>query len=66
MLALSEDILVMAQNINSMGDKILLMSDDIDEISQNILKTQEIQGENLKVTQANILQAQKNFNTALR
>jgi len=65
MLALSNDILEMADKIGEMADRILIMSDDIGEMSERILQTKKIQSDNLAMTQENILQAQKNFNKIL-
>jgi len=65
MLQLSNDIGTMADRIGEMADKILVMADNIGTMSDRILETQRIQNENVDLTQANILQAQKNFNTLL-
>ena len=65
MLQLSQDILEMADKIGEMADRILLMADEIGDMSERILETQRIQGENVALTQKNILAAQKNFNAIL-
>jgi len=65
MLKLSDDILEMADKIGEMADRILVIADDIGDMADRILVTQEIQSENLALTQSNILEAQKNFNTIL-
>jgi methyl-accepting chemotaxis protein len=65
MLQLSQDIGDMADRILEMADKILDMADKIGDMSDRILETQKIQGVNVALTQKNILEAQKNFNTIL-
>ncbi|SFV75833.1 hypothetical protein MNB_SM-3-302 [hydrothermal vent metagenome] len=65
MLQLSQDILEMADKIGTMADRILVMADKIGDMSERILETQRIQNANIALTQANILQAQKNFQTIL-
>jgi len=65
MLQLSDDILTMADKIGEMADRILVMADDIGDMADRIVETQKIQSENVKLTQANILEAQKNFNDIL-
>jgi len=65
MLQLSQDILDMADEIARMADKILVMADDIGDMSKRIVKTQQIQSENLASTRTNILKAQSNFNSIL-
>jgi hypothetical protein len=65
MLALSDDILEMADKIGEMADRILVMADDIGDMADRIIETQEIQNENIALTQSNILEAQKNFNQIL-
>ncbi len=65
MLKLSDDILKMADKIGDMADRILVISDDIGDMGDRIVDTQYIQSNNVALTQSNILQAQKNFNTIL-
>jgi hypothetical protein len=65
MLQLSTDIGTMADRIGEMADRILLMADNIGTMADRILETQRIQGENVALTQKNILQAQANFNSLL-
>jgi len=65
MLRLSDDIGTMADRILDMADKILVMADDIGEMSERILETQRIQGENVKLTEDNIVASQKNLDKAL-
>ena len=65
MLQLSTDIGTMADKIGDMADKILLMADNIGTMADRILETQRIQGENVALTQKNILQAQANFDSLL-
>lgn len=63
MLQLSDDIGVMADRIGEMADKILIMADNIGLMADRILLTQEIQSQNLQLTQASILQTQTNMLT---
>ncbi len=63
MLQLSDDIGTMADRIGEMADKILLMSDNIGLMAERILLTQEIQSQNLLLTQQSILQTQTNMLT---
>ena len=60
MLQLSSDIGEMANRIGEMADNILIMSDNIGLMADRILETQEIQSENLLLTQNTILQTQTN------
>jgi len=60
MLQLSSDIGEMADRIGEMADNILIMSDNIGLMADRILQTQEIQSENLLLTQNTILQTQTN------
>ena len=60
MLQLSSDIGEMADRIGEMADNILIMSDNIGLMADRILETQEIQSENLLLTQNTILQTQAN------
>ena len=61
MLALSEDIGVMADRILEMADKILLMADNIGIMADRILLTQQIQSVNIAATQSFILGTQANM-----
>ena len=63
MLQLSKDIGDMANRIGQMADKILIMSDKIGFMADRIVVTQQIQNNNVELTQANILEAQKNLET---
>ena len=65
MLKLSDDILDMAEKIGDMADRILDMSEDIGDMADRMIDTQNIQSDNAALTQSNILEAQKNFNTIL-
>jgi len=65
MLRLSDDIGLMADRILEMADKILIMADDIGDMADRILETQRIQGENVRLTEANILKTQDNLNSIL-
>ncbi len=65
MLQLSQDIGTMADRIGEMADRILIMADNIDAMADKILETQQIQSNNVSLTQENILAAQVNFNTIL-
>jgi len=60
MLRLSDDIGTMANRILEMADKILLMADNIGAMADRIILTQQIQSENLALTQASILATQQN------
>ncbi len=59
-LRLSGDIGLMADRIGEMADKILVMSDNIGLMADRILITQQIQNDNIRLTQQNILTAQTN------
>lgn len=63
MLQLSGDIGAMADRIGEMADKILAMSDNIGIMADRILTTQEIQNQNVLLTQQSILQTQTNMLT---
>jgi len=65
MLRLSDDIGKMADRIGEMADRILFTEEQIGIMSDRILETQRIQSNNLALTEANLLQAQKNFNNLL-
>jgi len=65
MLQLSKDIGEMADRIGEMADRILVMADKIGDMSDRIVETQKIESQNVKLTQANLLQAEKNLNAAL-
>jgi len=60
MLRLSSDIGIMADRILEMSDKILVMADNIGVMADRIIITQQIQSENLALTQASILATQNN------
>ena len=60
MLRLSDDIGAMADRIGEMADRILVMSDNIGLMADRILITQQIQNDNVTLTQQNILTAQTN------
>ncbi len=60
MLRLSDDIGVMADRIGEMADNILVMADNIGIMADRILLTQQIQNENVALTQASILTTQQN------
>jgi len=60
MLSLSDDIGTMADRIGEMSDKILVMSDNIGLMADRILLTQELQNQNVALTQQSILQTQTN------
>ena len=60
MLGLANDIGSMADHILKMSDKILLKSGLTNEMAKPMLLSQEIQNDNLKLTQALILVAQRN------
>jgi hypothetical protein len=61
MLRLSDDIGKMADRIGEMADRIVATEIQIGIMADRILETQRIQNENVALTQANILKAQKNF-----
>ena len=61
MLALSQDIGVMADRILEMADKILVMADNIGAMADRILLTQQIQSANIALTQAAMLTTQQNM-----
>jgi len=61
MLALSDDIGVMADRILEMADLILVMADNIGLMADRILLTQQIQSTNLLLTQSFILNTQANM-----
>ena len=60
MLRLSDDIGVMANRILQMSDKILVMADNIGLMADRIIVTQQIQSQNLALTQSSILATQQN------
>jgi hypothetical protein len=64
-LQLSNDIGTMADRIGEMADKILIMSNNIGIMADRILATQEIQNQNVQLTQQSILQTQTNMLTVL-
>ncbi len=61
MLRLSDDIGVMADRILEMSDKILVMADNIGIMADRIITTQQIQSDNLALTQSSILATQQNL-----
>ncbi|MBA3003336.1 MAG: hypothetical protein FP813_05720 [Desulfurivibrio sp.] len=61
MLQLSDDIGAMADRIGEMADKILVMSDNIGLMADRIILTQQIQNQNILVTQQSMLQTQTNI-----
>lgn len=61
MLQLSDDIGAMADRIGEMADKILVMSDNIGLMADRIILTQQIQSQNILVTQQSMLQTQTNM-----
>ncbi|MEN8257573.1 MAG: hypothetical protein ABFS09_06885 [Thermodesulfobacteriota bacterium] len=63
MLQLSDDIGAMADRIGEMADNILVMADNIGIMADRILLTQQIQSQNLALTQQSILQTQTNMLT---
>ncbi len=63
MLQLSDDIGAMADRIGEMADKILVMSDNIGLMADRIILTQQIQNQNILVTQQSMLQTQTNILT---
>ena len=60
MLRLSDDIGTMADRILEMSDKILVMADNIGLMADRIIVTQQIQSDNLALTQASLLATQQN------
>ncbi len=60
MLRLSSDIGKMADRILEMSGKILIMADNIGLMADRIIVTQQIQSDNLALTQASILATQTN------
>ncbi|HEX9626814.1 MAG TPA: hypothetical protein VGA00_07750 [Acidiferrobacterales bacterium] len=66
MLQLSDDIGTMADRILEMADKILVMADNIGLMADRILVTQQIQNQNIALTQASILTTQQNALTLVR
>lgn len=60
MLVLSGDIGEMADRIGEMADNILVMADNIGAMADRILITQQIQNDNIALTQASILTTQSN------
>jgi len=63
MLQLSDDIGAMADRIGEMADKILVMSDNIGLMADRIILTQQIQNQNILLTQQSMLQTQTNMLT---
>ncbi|MFA6498501.1 MAG: hypothetical protein WC256_04240 [Desulfurivibrionaceae bacterium] len=63
MLQLSDDIGAMADRIGEMADKILVMSDNIGLMADRIILTQQIQSQNILLTQQSMLQTQTNILT---
>lgn len=61
MLQLSDDIGTMADRILEMADKILAMADNIGAMADRIIVTQQLQNQNIALTQASILTTQKNM-----
>jgi len=61
MLQLSDDIGTMADRIGEMADKILVMSDNIGLMADRIILTQQLQNQNILLTQQSMLQAQTNM-----
>ena len=60
MLRLSDDIGTMADRILEMSNKILVMADNIGAMADRIIVTQQIQSQNLALTQSSILATQQN------
>lgn len=60
MLRLADDIGIMADRILEMSDKILVMADNIGLMADRIIVTQQIQSQNLALTQSSILATQLN------
>ncbi len=65
MLRLSDDIGKMADRIGEMADRIVATELQIGLMADRILETQRLQNQNVALTQANLLKAQKNFNDLL-
>ena len=65
MLRLSDDIGTMADRILLMSDQIIATESQIGTMADRILETQTLQNQNVALTQANLLKAQENFNTLL-
>ena len=63
MLSLSDDIGTMADRIGEMADRILVMADNIGLMADRILITQQLQNNNLVLTQNSILATQQNMIT---
>lgn len=61
MLRLSDDIGTMANRILEMADRILLMADNIGDMADRILITQQLQNNNIALTQAAILTTMNNM-----
>lgn len=61
MLQLSDDIGTMADRILEMADKILTMADNIGVMADRIIITQQLQNQNIALTQASILTTQQNM-----
>lgn len=60
MLRLADDIGTMADRILEMSDKILVMADNIGLMADRIIITQQIQSDNLALTQSSMLSTQTN------
>ena len=60
MLRLADDIGIMAERILEMSDKILVMADNIGLMADRIIVTQQIQSQNMALTQSSILATQQN------
>ena len=60
MLRLADDIGTMADRILEMSDKILVMADNIGLMADRIIATQQIQSDNLALTQSFLLSTQTN------
>ena len=61
MLRLADDIGKMADRISEMSDKIVVMADNIGLMADRIMITQQIQSDNLALTQSSILSTQANI-----
>ena len=61
MLRLSDDIGTMANRILEMADRILIMADNIGSMADRILITQQLQNNNVALTQASILTTMNNM-----
>jgi hypothetical protein len=61
MLQLSDDIGTMADRILEMADKILAMADNIGAMADRIIITQQLQNQNVALTQTSVLTTQKNM-----